>query len=387
VTNNVIGGDTLNNPAFTGIPCPPVGQPLPRGFTPPTPVARAEVFGNAAGIILQNSDHANIANNAILGSASFQFAPVLATGTVLAGFGIVTAECLGLGSDASDALTLGFNLIERNTNAGVWLCSDGGGLHQLRANTLRHNGRGIVLRGIADSLIDANVLTDQFQDGVVVYDAAENNTISNNTIESSRTPGAAGIRLGGFGAGLYPLATTVTGNKLVRNWNGLVIAGARTTLATSNTITAEGIRTAVLLQVGSTGAVATTQPAGTQLHQNQLVDNGGCGATGGCAIRLDRFVTVDVDAAGNNFGLPPGADVNAVLWHKPNDPSLGYITADQSLPALASPTPPSLTTGIPASPTPTPGPITSPPAGGTSAGPFCVRPNYPPGCISTDPPW
>ncbi len=379
VTNNVLGGETLNNPAFTGVPCPPAGQPLPTGFKAPAPVAKAELFGNAAGIILANSDHPNISNNAILGSAIFQFSPVLATGDVLTGFGIVTAECLGLGSDASDALTLGSNLIDRNVNAAVWLCSDGGGLHQLRSNTVRNNGRGIVLRGIADSLLDSNVISDDYQDAVVLYDASENNTISNNTIESSRTPGAAGIRLGGFGAGLQPLATTVTGNKLLRNWNGLVIAGARNTVATNNTITAEDIRTAVLLQVGSVGAVATTQPAGTQLHQNQIVSNGACGPTQGCAIRLDSYVTVNVDASSNSFGLPPDADVNSVLWHKPNDPSLGFIKADQSLPAISA-------TPFAATPTPfpTPGAANTPVVGPTA--PACLATNYPPGCITTPTP-
>src|SRR6185437_5762806 len=106
VTNNVLGGETLHNPAFTGIPCPPAGSPLPTGFTAPTPVQKAEVFGNAEGIILNNSDHPNIANNSILGSSIFQFSPVLATGDVLSGFGVVTAECLGLGSDTSDGITL-----------------------------------------------------------------------------------------------------------------------------------------------------------------------------------------------------------------------------------------------------------------------------------------
>ncbi|HLZ73036.1 MAG TPA: right-handed parallel beta-helix repeat-containing protein [Dehalococcoidia bacterium] len=392
VTNNVLGGQTLNNPSFTGIPCPPVGQPLPTGFKPPTPVAKAEIFGNAAGIILANSDHPNISNNSILGSAIFQFSPVLATGDVLSGFGIVTAECLGLGSDASDGLTLGSNLIERNVNAGVWMCSDGGGLHQIRSNAIRNNGRGVILRGIADSLLDANVISDDYQDAVVLYDASENNTISNNTIESSRTPGAAGIRLGGFGAPLHPLATTLTGNKLLRNWFGLVIAGARNTVATGNTITAEDIRTAVLLQVGSVGAVVTTQPSGTQFHQNQIIYNGACAATAGCAIRLDNYVTVDVDATGNNFGLPPATDVNTVLWHKPNDPTLGYIKADQTVPSISSTPAPVLFTPSPfpantpvVSPSPSQSPTPSP-ASTPLVGPACVTTNYPPGCLMTPTP-
>jgi len=381
VTNNVLGGETLTNPAFTGSPCPPAGAPLPSGFTAPTPVQKAELFGNAAGIILANSDHPNIANNAILGSAIFAFSPVLASGDVRTGFGIVTAECLGLEPDASDGVTLSQNLIDRNVNAAVWLCSDGGGLHQLKGNTVRNNGRGVVLRGIADSLLDANLISDDYQDAVVVYDASENNTISNNTIESSRTPGAAGIRLGGFGAGLHPLATTVTGNKLLRNWIGLVIAGARNTVATGNTITAEDLRTAVLLALGSAGDLTTTQPAGTQLHQNTLVYNGGCAAQTGCAIRLDAGVTVDVDASGNSFGLPPQADVNAVLWHKPNDPALGFIHAEQAAAPQTAPAPAS--GGSSSAPAPNAQPV-EPASTPTPAAPppICQRPDVPPGCIS-----
>jgi len=87
VTNNVLGGQPLANPEFTGEPCPPTAQPLPPGFgfTSPAPVTKTETFGNAANIILSNSDHPNISNNSILGSAIFQFSPVLAVGDVLRG--------------------------------------------------------------------------------------------------------------------------------------------------------------------------------------------------------------------------------------------------------------------------------------------------------------
>ncbi|HEY8838285.1 MAG TPA: right-handed parallel beta-helix repeat-containing protein, partial [Dehalococcoidia bacterium] len=293
VTNNVLGGEPLHNPAFTGVPCVPNSNPLPSGFpasappgftlVPPTPMAKSEIFGNATNVILSNSDHPNISNNSILGSAIFQFSPVLAVGEVLTGFGIVTSECLGLQADASDSINMTNNLIDRNTNAGVWLCSDGGGLHNIKTNVVRNNGRGIVLRAIEDSTLDSNTVSNNFQDGIIVYDASTNNTISNNTIESHRTPGAAGIRIGDFGAGLYPLLTPLTGNKLLRNWIGLDIAGARSTIGTNNIITAEDIRTAVFIQVGSQGAPTITQPQGTVLHQNQIFFNGGCASFQGCA--------------------------------------------------------------------------------------------------------
>jgi len=372
VTNNVLGGEPLHNPAFTGVPCVPNSNPLPSGFpasappgftlVPPTPMAKSEIFGNATNVILSNSDHPNISNNSILGSAIFEFSPVLAVGEVLTGFGIVTSECLGLQADASDSINMTNNLIDRNTNAGVWLCSDGGGLHNIKTNVVRNNGRGIVLRAIEDSTLDSNTVSNNFQDGIIVYDASTNNTISNNTIESHRTPGAAGIRIGDFGGGLYPLLTTLTGNKLLRNWIGLDIAGARSTIGTNNIITAEDIRTAVFIQVGSQGAPTITQPQGTVLHLNQIFFNGGCVSFQGCAIRLDNFVTVNVDATQNNFGLPVDADVNTVLWHKPNDPTLGLISAGQ----------------------PNQGAGPSPAATGT---PFpCTGPNVPPGCTATPTP-
>ena len=371
VTNNVLGGDPLvSNPLFTSNPCvaPPAGAPAPA--PPPT-----EIFGNAASIILGNSDHPNIANNSILGTAIFQFSPVLAVGSVLTGFGIVTSECLGLGTDASDGVTIASNLIDRNTNAAIWMCSDGGGLHQIKSNTVRNNGRGMVLRAIADSTLDSNTISNDYQDGIVIYDAASNNTISNDIIESHHTPGSAGIRLGDFGGGLYPLATVLTNNRLLRNWIGIDIAGARNTVGTGNTFTAEDIRTAILVQVGSQGATAFTQPTGTAFHQNQIIYNGSCAASQGCAIRLDSFVTVNVDATGNSFGLSPDADVNTVLWHKANDPSLGLICAGQTglapgscgpaAPAAASPT---------ATPSPTPGPSATATAGPTaSATPTATR--------------
>ena len=33
--------------------------------------------------------------------------------------------------------------------------------------------------------------------------------------------------------------------------------------------------------------------------------------------------------AGDLFGLDPSSDVNSVLWHKPNDPTLGFVNAGQ----------------------------------------------------------
>ncbi|MHB8577310.1 MAG: right-handed parallel beta-helix repeat-containing protein, partial [Dehalococcoidia bacterium] len=354
VTNNVLGGDPLNNTAFTGAPCanPPSAQ-----------VQKQEVFGNAASIILHNSDHSNISNNSILGSAIFEFAPFLAVGQVLTGFGIVTTECLGVAADASDFVTIASNLIDRNTNAGIWLCSGGGGLHNINHDVVRNNGRGIVLRAITDSILDSLTVSNDFLDGIVIYDAASNDKVTNDTIESHSTPGSAAIRIGGFGASIQPLAITVDHATILRSATGLVISGARNTQVTNSVITAEDNRTAVLIQIGSAGAPTVTQPVGTGLKTDQIIYNGGCRADAGCAIRLDQLVTTNVDATGTTFGLDPTTDPNTVLWHKPNDASLGYINAGQTFGTPTQATPgPTATATVTFNPTATgtPGPGGSP---------------------------
>ncbi len=329
VSNNILGGDVFNNPGFTGAPCtqPPA---FPPATFNPLPVQKSETMGNSVGVLFSSSDHPNIFGNNIQGNAQFKFSPTLASGDVKSGFGITSTECLGAGSDATNAATIAANSIGRNVNAGIWLCSDGGGGHLISNNVVQSNGRGIVLRAITGSLLDSNIVSDDYEDGIVVYDAASNNTIQKNVVESHRTPGAAGIRLGGFGGSLFPLQTAIYNNTLRRNYTDLIVAGARNTIGSGNVITAEDVRTAVFIQVGSIGSPNITQPTGTQLNLNQIVSNGPCAAAQGCAIRLDQFVTANVDATNNNFGLPPGADVNSVLWHKPNDPALGYVNANQS---------------------------------------------------------
>jgi parallel beta-helix repeat protein len=329
---NTIGGEPISNPAFSGVPC---AQPQPFPPVPPNPgfqvppVQKSEIFGNANGIILSNSNHPNIFNNAVLGSSIFKFSPTLAIGDVQSGFGIITSECLGQGPDSSSGATIDFNAINRNLNAGIWLCSDGGGGHLINTNAVKNNGRGIVLRAVTDTLLDTNTVADSFADGIVIYEAASNNTVQKNLIESQNTPGSAGIRLGGFGGSLFPLQTAINNNTLRRNYIAIVIAGARNTTGTGNIITSEDTRTGILLQVGATGSPSITQPVGTVFNLNQIVFNGSCGAAQGCAIREDMLVTADMDATQNSFGLPARADVNSVLWHKLNDPALGFVSASQ----------------------------------------------------------
>jgi parallel beta-helix repeat protein len=340
VSNDWIGGEPINNRNFTGIPCsrqppfPPSAGGLPG-------VVKQEVFGNANGIILANSDHPNIFNDTIIGSVDPPFSPTLAVGAVLSGFGIVSTECLGQGADASNGVVVNFTTISRNANAGIWLCSDGGGGHLIGSNAIRNNGRGIILRAVTTTLLDTNTISDSAADGIVIYDASSNNVIQKNVIEGQRTPGSAGIRVGGFGASLFPLQTGINNNTLRRNWVNIDIIGARNTIGLADLISAEDERTGILIEVGSTGSPDITQPVGTDFQLSQIIFNGGCSATQGCAVRLNSFVTTDAAMNRNNFGLPPHTDVNSVLWHKPNDPTLGFISADQPnyVPVQVSATP------------------------------------------------
>ena len=80
------------------------------------------------------------------------------------GFGIVTSECLGNGH-SDDALIVN-NLIAFNSNAGIFFCSDGAGGHIIVANTVRSNGRGIVLKDANDVIAAANAIQDNYYDGI-----------------------------------------------------------------------------------------------------------------------------------------------------------------------------------------------------------------------------
>jgi parallel beta-helix repeat protein len=380
VRYNTIGGEPISNPAFSGVPCAQP-QPFPPALPNPGPVQKSEIFGNANGIILSNSNHPNIFNNAILGSSIFKFSPTLAIGDVQSGFGIITSECLGQGPDSSSGATIDFNAINRNLNAGIWLCSDGGGGHLINTNAVKNNGRGIVLRAVTDTLLDTNTVADSFADGIVIYEAASNNTVQKNLVESQNTPGAAGIRLGGFGGSLFPLQTAINNNTLRRNYIAIVIAGARNTTGTGNIITSEDTRTGILLQVGATGSPSITQPVGTVFNLNQIVFNGSCGAAQGCAIREDKLVTADVDATQNSFGLPARADVNSVLWHKLNDPALGFVSASQpaAVAVLATQAPGVGAPGAVGLGFVTPAPSPGPQGGPQNAGPVGAAPGVPAG--------
>lgn len=299
-----------------------------------------EDLPNGIGVLLHNSDHPTIDGNVIHGSSIFTTAPALQVGAVQTGFGIVTAECLGA-PEPSDSVTITNNLLAFNSNAGVWLCSDQGGGHAVNSNTLRYNGRGIVLFDVVDSTLNANVIVDNQGDGIQVVGESANDLLSANVIESQTGTDSAGVRLWGNGGIVFPLSTQLTQNFLRRNTVDVVIAGARATTLTNNTIEAGDYRTGVLLLVGSTLAGGkTAQPTDTVFNGNTLLYDGFCTATVGCAIRLAPGVVVDVAAQTNNFGFPSTSlnEIRGVIWDREQDPGLGRVLLTTAPPAPAGAT-------------------------------------------------
>lgn len=327
-----------------------------------------EDLPNGIGILLRNSDHPTITDNVIYGSTIFTPAPTLQVGAVSAGFGVVTAECLGK-QQPSDSITISNNLIASNANAGIWVCSDQGGGHTISGNTIRNNARGIVLFNVVDSTLQNNVLDDNTGDGIQVVGESANDTISTNTIESQTGKDAAGIRLWGNGGIVYPLDTTITGNNLRRNTSDVVIAGARATTLSGNVIEAGDYRTGVLLLVGSTLAGGTTsQPTDTILSGNTILYDGFCTAAAGCAIRLVPGVVVDVDAHSNTWGFPSTStsEIRTTIWDQSQDPSLGHVFISATPPTAAAGSAPVPTPAPAATPAPTPSP--TPTSSGAPAG-------------------
>ncbi len=346
------------------------------------------------GIILSNSDHANIHDNTIQGNSRFVFTPLLQVGQNQTGFGIVSTECLGTpASDVSDAVTIKTNLFTNQLIAGIWLCSDGGGEHLIDGNTFRNNWRGIALKDVVNSTISNNTLTDEKSDGIIVYGASLRNTIQGNHVESHVAPAAAGIRIGWVADPIVPLSNNLSGNVLIRDTVGLHIFGARTTVVTNNQFKISGARTAILISPSTTPGDPGTQPYDTEITGNVIVFIGPCTAVVGCALRLVG-TTVPVLATDNDWGLRRPADVEGVIWHQVDDPVLGLVTFvpfRNQAPGTAAPTPPPAGTPPPASPTqgPSPGmmPTPTPTPGGestsaalASSSGFTTRIPLDPGC-------
>ncbi len=346
------------------------------------------------GIILSNSDHANIHDNTIQGNSRFVFTPLLQVGQNQTGFGIVSTECLGApANDVSDAVTIKTNLFTNQLIAGIWLCSDGGGEHLIDGNTFRNNWRGIALKDVVNSTISNNTLTDEKSDGIIVYGASLRNTIQGNHVESHVAPAAAGIRIGWVADPIVPLSNNLSGNVLIRDTVGLHIFGARTTVVTNNQFKISGARTAILISPSTAPGDPGTQPYDTEITGNVIVFIGPCTAVVGCALRLVG-TTVPVLATDNDWGLRRPADVEGVIWHQVDDPVLGLVTFvpfRNQAPGTAAPTPPPAGTAMPSGPTPGPSPgmmpTPTPTPGGestsaalASSGGFTMRIPLDPGC-------
>jgi len=372
VTGFILGGSTsLVNPgaiqvdgaSYAQIACNTIGQ---------------EDLPNGIGVLLKDADNVEILSNTIHGSTQFPISAALGPTPPVGGFGVVTSECLGSGH--SDDAVIAGNLLALNSNAGVYLCSDGTGGHRVQSNTVRGNGRGIVLQDVNDSVVTSNAVQDNYYNGIEVLDSSQGNWINGNTIESQDGPNGTGIVLMGGGE-LFPLDNVVTGNFLRRNGTNIYIAGARRTLigvdkslgnpaagggpaghivigGTANSLTAQGERTNVVLALGNAAGGAFNganpafgQPTDTIISGNTILANGPCVANSGCAIRLTAGVTVNIDATRNEWGVTSNDQIRSVIWDKYRDPALGQVLIYASTalpPATATPQPfaaPSLPVG------------------------------------------
>ena len=305
------GAITLDHDAFTEVACNIIGQ---------------EDLPNVIGILTRGSEHAWIHDNTVHGSSQFPISVTLGPTPPVGGLGLVTDECLG-GDTRTDQLDIESNLFAFNSNAGIWICSDGSGGHLMDGNNIRSNGRGVVLLSTADTTLRDNYIGDNYFDGVDILDGSQDNLLEGNEIESQEGTSSTGVLLQGSGV-VFPLGNTLRGNAIRRNRVDVLIAGARGTQLTGNSITAIGDRTAVLLAIGNisgSGGPDFGQPTGTMLRSNKLYDDGVCTALQGCAIRLLPGVDVPIDAGSNDFGVDTPPEIQAVLWDQGQDAELGPV--------------------------------------------------------------
>jgi nitrous oxidase accessory protein NosD len=317
-------------------------------------------------IVISNSDHPTIENNTIQGSTQFVFSSVLTVGQTVTGFGIVSIECFGTSlPGVSDSVIVRNNLFTNLWIAGIWMCSDGAGEHEITSNVFRNNWRGIVLKDVTDTLVNTNILIDDRNDGIILYGASLHNTVQGNTVESHVAADAAAIRIGWVADPLVPLDNLVDDNTLVRVTVGIHVFGARTTVITNNDIKVSGARTAILLTPSTTLGDPGTQPYDTEIGSNVIIFTGPCTPVIGCGLRLLGVVT-PVVAINNNWGLRRVRDVEAVIWHQNDDPAVGCVLytpfTPTVLPDVGTPVPLcGIAAGVvPPSGMPTPVPTPSP---------------------------
>jgi parallel beta-helix repeat protein len=335
-----------------------------------------EDLPNAIGILLRSSDHPIIHDSTIQGSTLFPYMTVLGIGPTTGGFGIVTAECLGA-QNHSNGVQLLTNLMTKNVNAGIWLCGDGTGGFLIQGNTIRGNGRGMVLLDAVDTYIAANTIGDNTYDGIDLIETSERNYITQNVIESQQQNLSAGILLAGNGS-LFPKGNQLNQNLIRRNTVDVMVIGAQGTKFINNSITAVGNNTGVLFMLGN-AIYNSGQPIDTGFLSNALQANGNCTALAGCAIRLAPGVTTPIDASGgNDFGITDFNVIQQQIWDHGRDPNLGMVYVGAGLPTptpipgiLGFPTPTSTPTATPGPSTPapsTPSPSTPTPSTPTPSG-------------------
>jgi parallel beta-helix repeat protein len=392
ISGFILGGTTsfinpgaiqLDGTSYAQVQCNIIGQ---------------EDLPNMIGVLLRNADNVFIHDNTIHGSTQFPISPVLGPTPPVGGFGIVTSECLG-GGHSDDALILN-NLIAFNSNAGVYFCSDGAGGHVILGNTVRSNGRGIVLREANDVIVAANAIQDNYYDGIELLETSTGNIITTNSIESQDGPNSSGVLLQGNGL-LFPLNNVFTSNFFRRNTTNMTIIGARRTLIgvdktvkntlegkfgpanhvflvdPGNVMSADGERTDIVFSLGNPSGMALNsasptfgQPTDTVIQHNTIQSNGPCNATRGCAIRLTAGVSADIDATQNEWGVTQNDEIRAEIWDKFHDSALGQVVIGTYTTSFLG-TPPATPTLSPGYPPP---PLNAPvPLNGGSVPP----PNFP----------
>jgi len=393
------GAVQLDGASYAQVLCNTIGQ---------------EDLPNVIGVLLKDADNVAVHDNTIHGSTQFPISPVLGPTPPVGGFGVVTSECLGDGHSNDDQVFS--NLLAYNSNAGVFFCSDGAGGHLIVNNTVRNNGRGIVLRDVNDSVVAANAVQDNYYDGIEVLATSSDNIITNNSIEGQDGPNSTGALLEGDGL-LFPLDNVFVANFFRRNNDNIMVVGARRTLigvdktvinslegtigpaghiylvTKGNVMSADGNRTDIVLSLGnpSGGSLNSAspsfgQPSDTIISQNTILSNGPCNANDGCAIRLTAGVTINIAATGNEWGVTGPDEIRAMMWDKSRDAALGQVLFYDEL-GTPVPTPTQFPIGAP--------PYTYPalPFGATpvqGAGPVSAAASYParpaPGSASAPPP-
>lgn len=111
----------------------------------------------------------------------------------------------------------------------------------------------------------------------------------------------------------------------------------------------------------------TATIGGSASEANTFVDSGGTLGDSNYLVQMDGS-TIDVNAEYNNWGLCTAAEIEAEIYHKPDDPAQGFVDFE-----------PFIAPGSCATPTPTPTPTPSPTPTATAYPARWAHPHHPVG--------